>query len=446
MSVPQTSAGVPADKNKLFLLSIIALLTAGMAFAIRGGITANLREVYFTTFFADKAEALVTSTVGIAFLGFAIAVLIGSPLCDSLGMNKLLGLACLSFVVGSILTIVTPVSANAKTMLTIGMLLLGIGHGLVEAVINPLIATLYPNEKTHKLNILHAWWPGGIIIGSVISLFDLDWKIKIGLLIVPAAIFGVMLIGAKFPPTERVAAGISSGQMFTEAFKPLFLVLFFCMFLTASTELAPGAWVDSALTRTVGMRGIILLGYVSGLMFVMRYFAGPLAHRLSPIGLLCLSSLLAAGGIFLLSIANSPVTGLLAATVWAIGVCYMWPTMLAVTSERFPKGGAFLMGIMGSAGNLAIFFVLPQLGKFFDTAKLEKAGGAPAFDALQKSATSGDVASVTQLNEILSFASTSAFQKIIILPIILLVVFGAIYLWDKARGGYKAEVLTTDTH
>ena len=207
------------------------------------------------------------------------------------------------------------------------MLIIGIGQGLVETVINPLAATLYPDDKTHKLNVLHAWWPGGIIIGGLLGLalgqMNFGWEIKLGIVILPAAAFGVMLLGTRFPPSERVAAGISTGDMFKELVRPFFMVWFLSMFLTAASELAPGQWVDLALTRTVGMQGIWLLIYVSGLMFVMRHFAGPMAHRLSPVGLLWFSCLLASAGLLLLSIANSPITGLLAATVWGTGVCYM---------------------------------------------------------------------------------------------------------------------------
>jgi len=215
--------------------------------------------------------------------------------------------------------------------------------------------------------------------------------------------------------------------MLKEVLRPFFILWFLCMFLTAAAELAPGQWVDMALTRTVGMKGIWLLVYVSGLMFVMRHFAGPLAHKLSPVGLLWISCFLAAIGLVLLSIANSRVTGLLAATVWGIGVCYMWPTMLGAASERFPRGGALLMGLMGTGGTLSIYFVLPQMGKIFDSAKIRAAGGDEAFKAL-----SGD-----QLNDILTYASQYSFRIVAILPAILLVVFGAIWIFDRAKGGYK---------
>jgi hypothetical protein len=167
--------------------------------------------------------------------------------------------------------------------------------------------------------------------------------------------------------------------------------------------------------------------YVSGLMYVMRHFAGPMAHKLSPVGLLWVSCALASGGLLLLSVADSPVTGLVAATVWGTGVCYMWPTMLAATSERFPRGGALLMGLMGTAGTLSIYFVLPEMGKIFDDKKIAAAGGESAFKAL-----SGDA-----LTKVLALASQESFRRVAILPAILLVVFGAIWIHDKSKGGYK---------
>ena len=221
------------------------------------------------------------------------------------------------------------------------------------------------------------------------------------------------------------------GEMFRELLNPMFLVLFCSMFLTAASELAPGQWVDLALTRTVHMQGILLLVYVSGIMFVARHFAGPLAHKLSAIGLLWVSCLLASLGLVSLSVANSPVTGVLAATVWGCGVCFMWPTMLATASERFPRGGALLMGLMGTAGTLSIQFVLPAMGHIFDSKKLEVAGGDAAFKAL-----SGD-----KLDRVLGIASQASFRAVAVLPAILLIVFGAIWFYDRSKGGFKATRL-----
>jgi MFS family permease len=266
------------------------------------------------------------------------------------------------------------------------------------------------------------------LLGYGLTQAAVGWQVKLGIILVPAALVVVMCFGLKFPPTERAASGVSMGEMFKELLNPMFIVLFLSMFLTAASELAPGQWVDLALTRTVHMQGILLLVYVSGIMFVARHFAGPLVHRLSAAGLLWFSCLLASIGLVLLSFADSPVTGILAATVWGVGVCFMWPTMLATASERFPRGGALLMGLMGTAGTLSANFVLPEMGRIFDSKKIEIAGGADAFQAL-----SGD-----KLNQVLGTAAQASFRAVAILPAILLVVFGAIWLYDRSKGGFKA--------
>jgi hypothetical protein len=256
--------------------------------------------------------------------------------------------------------------------------------------------------------------------------------VKLGIILAPAVVVIVLCMGVKFPPTERAAAGVSMGRMFKELLNPMFLVLFCSMFLTAASELAPGQWVDLALTRTVHMRGILLLVYVSGIMFVARHFAGPLVHKLSAIGLLWVSCLLASLGLFALSVANSPVTGILAATVWGCGVCFMWPTMLATASERFPHGGALLMGLMGTAGTLSIQFVLPWMGGIMDKKATEIAGGEAAYKALTGA----------RLEEVRALAAPASFQAVAVLPAILLIVFGAIWLYDRSKGGHKAVKLS----
>jgi MFS family permease len=425
------------NKSKLFLISIIALVTAGVSFSMRSSIATALRTTFFDPINATHSEQMIGSVLGIASLGFAITIAVGSPLCDYLGMGTLLMLSSFCFMAGTLIVDFAGQLATGESVYWVlwgGVLLLGVGWGLVEAVINPLITTLYPDEKTAKLNSLHAWWPGGLIIGGLLGLLldkmDLNWQMKIGATLLPALAFLLLTIGTKFPPTERVASGVSTGQMFKELLRPMFVVWFLSMFLTAASELAPGQWVDNALTRTVGMRGIWLLIYVSALMFVMRHFAGGIAHKLSPVGLLWCSSLLASLGLVALSFANSPVTGLLAATVWGTGVCYMWPTMLACSSERFPRGGALLIGLMGTAGNLSVSFVLPQMGAIFDRAKVELAGGQTAFSVLEKAGGS-------ELERILGIAAQRSFLYVAILPAILLVVFGAIWLYERSKGGFK---------
>jgi len=426
-------------RARLFLVSSLALTMAGIGSALRANTASDLQRVFFDPIDRVHSGEMIANVLGLPFLGFALTIAIGSPLLDYIGMGLLLPLSAVCFTAGALIMMFAGEVATGPgvyTVIWIGALITGIGLGLVETVVNPLIASLYPEEKTAKLNTLHAWWPGGLVIGGLLgvamSAAGLSWQAKLFVVILPAlAVIGLSL-GVRFPPTERAAAGVSMGEMFRELRHPLFLVLFCSMFLTAASELAPGQWVDFALSRTVHMPGILLLVYVSALMFVMRHFAGPLVQKLSPIGLLWVSSLMAALGLVALAAADSPATGLLAATVWGTGVCYMWPTMLATASERFPRGGALLMGLMGTAGTLSIRFVLPLMGSIYDAKKIEVAGGEGAFNALQPG---------PELERVLGIAAQTSFRAVAILPAVLLAVFGAIWLYDRGRGGYHPRKL-----
>ena len=315
-----------------------------------------------------------------------------------------------------------------ETLVLVSLLLTGLGWGAVEAASNPMVAALYPEEKTHRLNILHAWWPGGIVVGGLLGLAisstGLAWQLNMLILMLPSLVLAWMVATSVFPVTERVASGVSYSGMVAELFRrPMFWVFWVCMFLTAAAELAPGQWVNISLSNIVGMQGIVLLVYVSGLMFVMRHFAGPIVARISSIGLMFASCLSAGLGLYLLSLASTPLTAFAAATVWGIGVCYMWPTMLGIVSERFPKGGAMALGLMGFAGGMSIQFVLPEMGAIFDSAKLEAAGGAAALETLSPQA----------MEQVIRYASVESFQSVAIVPLLLLPVFGLIW-WFDYRG------------
>jgi MFS family permease len=419
-------------RARLFLVSSLALTTAGIGASLRANTAADLQRLFFDPIDKAHSAEMIATILGLPFLGFAITIAIGSPLLDYIGMRLLLPLSGICFAAGAfVMAFAGSLAGGADVyrVIWIGALVTGIGWGLVETVINPLIAALFPSEKTARLNTLHAWWPGGLVIGGLLgvamSATGIGWQAKLLLVVAPAVSVVVLCVGVRFPPTERAAAGISTREMFRQLLNPLFLVLFASMFLTAASELAPGQWVDLALSRTVHMPGILLLVYVSALMFVMRHFAGPLVHKLSPIGLLWCSSLMASLGLVALSGADSPVTGLLAATVWGTGVCYMWPTMLATASERFPRGGALLMGLMGTAGTLSIRFVLPVMGTVYDDKKIEVAGGERAFQMLQPG---------PELERVLGIAAQTSFRAVAILPAVLLIVFGGIWLYDRSRG------------
>jgi MFS family permease len=430
------------NPDRLFFLSCMSLVAAAWVFAMRASIMADLGSTFGLT------SGEVGASVGAAFLAFGISCFIGSPLCDFLGMGRLLGLACVLHIVGVVSLVFAPALTGAIPAVQLiwgSQFIAGLAHGLIEAVINPLAATIYPDNKTHKLNVLHAWWPGGIAIGGVLAylctLVNLNWQVRFGLVLIPVVIYGAMLVGQKFPPTERVASNVSNAEMFREIFKPAFLVLVGCMLLTASMELGPGQWVDAVLSKTVGFPGILVLVYVSLLMFGFRFFAGALAHKFSPIGLMWISSILAGLGLLALSYANNPVLGLLAATVWGMGVCYMWPTMLGITSERFPKGGALAMGMIGAAGSIIINVGLGVIGGIYDHFTLKHLPAGTDLKTFSAQAASNP-ALQTQLEAAKTAAAPYAFRYIGLLAIVLVVVFGIWWLIDKQRGGYKAIKLT----
>ena len=417
--------------KRLFLIGNLSIFMIGLGFAVRASIAADLQRDIFDVLDVANSAAMVGEALGITFTGFALTLLFGSALVDFIGMRAMLLLSATGYVLGSVLVLAAawlPVSDNSYWLVLSGLLLTGLGWGAVEAASNPLVAALYPEEKTHRLNILHAWWPAGIVVGGLagvaLGAMGWSWQINLLLLIVPGLVMAVLVMGTEFPVTERVASGVSYGEMFGELKRqPMFFLWLICMFMTASAELAPGQWVDLALSRVVGMDGILLLVYISALMFVMRHFAGPIAARISSVGLLWLSSVLAVIGLYGLARADSPVTAFAAATVWGIGVCYLWPTMLGNVAERFPRGGALFLGLTGFCGGMAIQFVLPQLGAIFDRAKLEAAGGADRLATL-----SGE-----ELDAVLRYASVESFSAVALIPLALIPIFAFIWWRDRAQ-------------
>ncbi|WP_188773328.1 MFS transporter, partial [Novosphingobium endophyticum] len=374
---------------------------------------------------------MIAAALGNSFLGFALSLVVISPLLDLIGAKRVILFASACYVMGPVLILLSPEMDGIDAvyrMLTIGMVVCGFAWGATEASINPVTAALYPNDKTHRLNVLHAWWPAGVVIGGLASLLffsrlDLGWQALVALIAVPGAAFGLWTLTQDFPKTESTAMGVPFKDMLVEPFKrPSFWIFPGIMILTASTELAPGSWVDVALTQTVGMPGIVVLIYVSAIMFVMRHFAGALERRFSDMGLLCLCTLPAAAGLFLLSFASGPVAAIFAATLWALGVCFMWPTMLAAAARRYPRGGAWSIGLLGFAGAMAIYFVLPEIGKIYDRAKLEAAGGSKAFAALPPG---------TELQRVLAYAAEQSFQVIAVVPVALFFIFGAVWLAER---------------
>jgi len=390
------------NKNQLFLASCIALIFTSLTFAFR----ASLEGVWGAEFNLTKEQ--VGWVFSPAFWGFTLAMVIGGPLCDVLGMKRLVGFAFIGHIAGAIIYII----AKDATMLFIGTLFIGIGNGMVEAACNPLVVSLYPNNKTTMLNRFHVWFPGGNVIGGLLAFFvltklNLDWRVLLVPLFIAVAIYGFLFFKLRFPQTERVTSGVTTKEMFSACLNPLFLIMLACMFLTAATELGTTTWI-LALLEGSGVSGILVLVFIFGIMALGRSFAGPVVHRLNPNGMLIFSALFAGIGLVLLS-KSSGYAAFGAAAVFAVGICFFWPTMLGFVSEYVPKSGALGLSLMGGAGMFSVSLILPVMGRWLDQAKAKAI--AEGIDPSKAEAMAG----------------SETFLKVAIMPAILLVVFAIIY-------------------
>lgn len=401
------------NQKRLFIASCLALLVTAITFAIR----AKIEGVFSTEYGLTKEQ--IGYAFGPAFWGFAVAMFFGGFIIDIIKTKTIVRLAFGMHLIGIILLLL----AKDMSSLFIANVFIGLGNGSVEAACNPLIATLFPDKKTKMLNRFHVWFPGGIVIGGVLAwlimdVINLRWEVLVGMLFIPLAIYGFIFWGQKIPETERVASGVTYKEMLRNIGAPftiiatvilmiliasvpslslnfdsiypyiavgvivilvilegrainkislLFPLVLFCMLLTASTELGTTQWIN-ALLQTNGINPMIILVVVTGIMAIGRYFAGALVHRLNPTGVLLGSAVIATIGLWLLSISNGATITLLSAAVFAVGVCYFWPTMIGVASEYIPKSGALGMSILGGAGFVATSMVLPIMGKSIETA------------------------------------------------------------------------------
>jgi fucose permease len=389
------------NSSRLFTASCVALIVTAMSFALRGAATGAWVAEFNLT---NEQAGWVNGT---AFWGFTLAMVFGGPLVDALGLGRIISLAFVGHAAGIILTLV----AWDFWSLFIGTLIFGIANGSVEAACNPLVASLFPKDQTTKLNHFHVWFPGGIVIGGLLSFIfgklGLGWRPQFATMLIPLVAYGFLFFRQQFPQTERVQRGESTASMFTACLSPGFLLMVACMLLTAATELGPGQWIPPILEHA-GVSGILVLVWITGLMAVGRMFAGPFVHKLSPIGMLVASAIMSTAGLYAMA-HTSGVLLFAAATLFAFGVCFFWPTMLGFVAENYPKTGALGLAIMGGAGMLSVSFVLPIIGRWYDDGIAARTAGAAA--------------TPEAMAAIRAAAGLEALGKVAILPIILTVVF-----------------------
>ncbi|GHF01372.1 MFS transporter [Thalassotalea profundi] len=398
-----------ANSARIFTLCCISLIVTSMTFAIRAGILGQLSGDYSLT---DTQLGWVNS---MAFLGFPLATMIGGVLYNAIGARNLISLAFICHLLGLVLTI----TADGFWGLLISTFLIGFANGSVEAGCNPLIAQMYPNDKVTMLNRFHVWFPGGIVIGALLSnamtSMGIIWQIQVASIIIPTLIYGLLLLRSDFPTFDKEINSTRSNLK--SLFSPLYLFLVCCMTLTATTELGTQQWIERILGST-GASPMLILAMITGLMAVGRFYAGPVIHRLNPVGVLVSSAILATIGIYLMSQAQGNMI-YLAAIIFALGCTYFWPTMIGCVAEYTPKTGALGMSLIGGAGMFAVSLWNPVIGTWLDNAKSQ-------FQHQSLSAEEIDV-----------LAGQALLSNLLLFPLILIVAFVGLYLFINTQANQK---------
>ncbi len=504
-------------QQRLFLGCFVALVATAFGFAVRGAVLTDWAEQYNLS---EEQKGIIN---GVGVAPFAISIILFSFFIDRIGYGTAMTLAFVGHVASTILTIFAP----SYGVLYGATFLFALSNGMVEAVINPVVATIYRDNKTQWLNILHAGWPGGLVLGGILaiivsfagtslgaSLPGRLWQWQMAVLILPIILYGFLLAGQKFPTQERVEAGVSFREMLEEfgwgsayivsfliimsvsqvlsvlelppievkwaliyavvpaaifAYavrkfgRPMFVFLLLIMFLLATTELGTDSWIQDIIGSVLQdkTKGTLFFIYTASIMFVLRFFAGPIVHRISPLGLLACSAALATVGLLWLGNAGASLGALmLAATVYGVAKTFFWPTTLGVVSEQYPRGGALLLNAMGGVGMIAVGTLGgPAIGTLQDRDfNIAVQQAEPAVHE-QVAATKQGLFTEYQFVDRTKFASLPeqqveelaaierdtkqhALGKIAVLPAIMCVCYLMLIAYFKSRGGYQAEVLT----
>lgn len=542
------------NRTRLFTGCVVALVATAFGFAVRAAILDQWRVEF------NLSQEQIGYLLGAGLAPFAVSIILFSLIIDRLGNGVSMAIAFTLHAVSAVITLAAPWmladpgagpdavlagQRNGFVLLYVGTFIFALGNGTVEAVVNPVTATLYDREKTKYLNMLHAGWPGGLVLGGLVAIAVgyVDparvpgrlWQWQVGLVLVPTLVYGLMLLGQRFPVQERVAAKVpycdmlrefGAGSCFIVCFfvvaglnqilvilgvptvglaaqlgialavtlpfavyvrsvgRPMFILLLLIMVLLATTELGTDSWI-SDIMRTVLQSptlGTLFLVWTSFIMFVLRFFAGPIVHRIGPLGLLAASAAVAAAGLLWLSKAGtSPVMLFAAATFYGFGKTFFWPTTLGVVSEQYPRGGALMLNAIAGVGMISVGTIgNPAIGAVQDTALTAQIRAAdpvlaerlivarpglfgeslvvdPAHRALlaeelaasavqpddpRHQALSRQTALLADLD---SRTKQAALGRIALLPLIMLVCYLALIAYFRSAGGYRAERLLADS-
>lgn len=514
-------------RMRLFLGCFIALIATAFGFAVRAAILETWGQQFGLT---EEQKGIIQ---GVGLYPFAISIILFSLIVDRIGYGVSMVFAFIGHVVSALITIF----ANSFETLYIGTFIFALSNGIVEAVINPVVATIYSNRKTHWLNILHAGWPGGLVLGGLLSIVVLlsggalgdslpgrIWQWQVALVLIPTLVYGLVLAGQKFPVQERVAAGVTYMDMLREfgwgscyivsfllvaginqilvvagvpaismwwvaaiaivptilfaipvksVGRPMFIFLLLVMFLLATTELGTDSWIADIMQSVLSseVSGTMFLVYTSAIMFVLRFFAGPIVHRISPLGLLAVCAAVACLGLLWLSWAAGVVMLILAATFYGFGKSFFWPTTLGVVAEQYPKGGALMLNAIAGVGMIAVGTIgNPAIGTVQDSLLvdrletmaatsegeqpqiasgiLEKAVGEKEgqfFDyraVLPEERAELGTAERDALTALERQSKQNVLAYVSVLPAIMFLCYLGLIGYFRSKGGYKEQVLT----
>ena len=505
----------------LFWGCFIALITTSYAFISRMILCGGQ---FVTDFGLDKVS--VGELQGAGIWPFGASIILFSLFIDRIGYKVAMMFSFVCYLIYAAMAFAAYGAIHGVTgdaliagqhrgyqLLYWGSIILGLGNGTVEAYINPVVATLFHKDKTKWLNILHAGWPAGLVLGGLCTIAlatCTDWRLSLGLILIPAFIFVFLLIGLKFPKSEREQAGIGYlamlkelgafgalvgfglvfaqlGQVFawsstvvwvlTGAVVVIFLlltkslgrgilgVLILIMMPLATTEIGTDGWISSLMEepmKAAGNNPAWVLVYTSAIMMGLRFCAGPIIHRLSPLGLLATCAALAAVGLTALSKTNGAGMAVIfaAATLYAVGKTFFWPTMLGLASEQCPKGGALTLNAMGGIGMLAVGILgFPFIGylqetsathqlqashpALYQTVTVQKnylLGAYQAIDPVKSAAVTGD-AEQAAIKSVTVTGQFSALGKMALFPSAMLACYLALMFYFKSRGGYRPVLL-----